>query len=172
MHVIATLASFVCLMQAAPIPPETGKLGFLVGEWTSKERMLRPGQPPVEFTLVGRNEWALGGTHLKIEETLEIPNVGKRYNLIVMTYDVQAKAYRAWWHSGCNPRPMVFTGAFEGDRFILTTETATPPSGATLRIVYAPKSPTEIDAWLEVKVGDKFEVRTEAKYTKKGKVQL
>jgi hypothetical protein len=150
-----------------PISPEITKLGFLVGDWTSKERALRPGQPPVDFTLTGKNEWALGGTHLKIEETLEIPNVGKRYNLIVMTYDAQAKLYRAWWHTAGNPRPMVFTGGFDGSKLVLTSEPAATGAGATLRVTYDPKSATEMDAWLEAKSGDKFEVRTEAKYTKK-----
>lgn len=119
----------------------------------------------MEFTLHGKNDWALGGTALRIEESFELPS-GTVHNFIVMTYDAREKAYLAYWFTNSSPRPMSFKGTFEGENLVLVIDKAPGAIGADLRITYKPQSASVIDATLEIKDGDKYVVRTVAKYVK------
>lgn len=152
--------------QAGPNAEELKKLAFLEGSWTSKEKATRPGGEEVEFTLKGKNDWALGGTMLQIVESFEIPGSGTVHNLILMGYDAQAKAFTAQWYTNANPRPITFRGAFEAGKFVLTSIPTPGTSERIMRVTYNVKSPNEFDAKLEVKVGESFQTRTVAKYTK------
>ncbi len=166
---IAAIAA-ASLGTGLPLQGQDGikRLEFLLGEWTSEEVAYPPGRDPVHFTLQGKNEWTLGETFLRIEESFEIPGAGKRFNLILMSYDAAQKAYVAWWFSNSSPRPFAFSGGFEGAKLVFLSVTDPSRPGPSFRITYDPKSATEMDALLEVKSGEEFVRRTEAKYKKKG----
>jgi hypothetical protein len=150
----------------SPPSPEMERLAWLIGEWSSVERSTAPGRDPVDFTLDGKNEWSLGGAAIRIEETLHLPGGTKSYNLIIIRWDAQAKNYRMSLYVSAAPNAREFTGSIESNNLIFV-HTPEPGKGSPLRITYAPKNATECDALLEVKVGDNWEVRTVAKYTKK-----
>lgn len=102
---------------------------------------------------------------LQIIESFEIPGAGTRHNHILMGYDAREKKYTTYWFTNGSGRPIVFSGDFEGSNLVLT-QSETASNAQVLRIVYRPKNEKEIDAELQVKVGDKFEPRTVAKYVK------
>lgn len=143
------------------------RLSFLLGNWTSEEKVTPPGGQPFTFTLDGKNEWAAGERFLKIEESFKLPNGSTRHNLILMTYDDADKRYVAWWYTSTSPKPIVFGGSFSEGKFVLLSEPDPKLPVARLRITYAPKTESEIDATLEVETQGKFETRTVAKYRKK-----
>ena len=146
------------LLQESPLM----KLSFLLGDWESKETTKGPDGKDLTFTLKGKNRWILDGTTLRIEESFEIPGVGKFENLILMTYDARDKVYRAWWFTNRGAKPVEFSGKFTDANFEL--------AGERLRINYKPTGDGTYDATLEVLREGKWESQTVAKYRRTAKV--
>lgn len=151
------------VLQAAP-NSDVQKLAFLIGDWTSVETAHMPGREPITFELTGKNRWTLGGDYVKIEESFEISG-RKFYNLQLMTFDSSAKAYKMWWFSSGSAKPTEFTGEFQQGKLVFTA--ANPP----YRITYVMNGAEEVNATLEIMNGDKYQLRTEAKYKRKSRKQ-
>lgn len=154
--------AFSAVLQDQPIK----KLEFLVGDWQSKEEATSPDGKKTEFTLDGTNRWIFDGNALKIEESFQVPGVGKFENLILMTYDTRDKTYRAWWYTNRSPKPIEFTGDFVEKNFVLTTVSGSTPK---LRVTYKNIGSDKFDAALEVDRQDKWVTQTVATYTRKKK---
>ncbi len=140
-------------------------LEFLLGHWTSQERVTPPSGEPFEFTLQGENKWILGGAALQIDESFEPAGQPRQYNHIVVLFDARGKNYRMYWFTQNRSQPIDFEGQWQGEKLVFQTLEGSP--GTPLRITYEPKSAGAYDATLEVKVGEEFRVRTLAHYAKK-----
>lgn len=144
---------------------ETKKLEFLLGEWESKETVHPPQGQKIEFTLKGTANWAMENRAIVVDESFEA--MGQKVaNHIVVRYNPASKKYRMWWYSNTAQEPIVFSGAFEGDKKLVFVSLPQAEGFARQphRITYNLIEAGAFDATLEVQYDDKWSLLTEAKY--------
>lgn len=158
---VTALASLCLFVQPqTALKDEMQKLNFLVGDWTSHEKV-SPGATPQEFDLTGNCAPVMGGTHLAIQESFELPKGTVHHNFIILSFDKETAKYRAWWHTNSRPVPIQFTGVFEGLKFVLTSDSP------ALRITYFDITSDAYHAQLEIQADGKWQLRTDAFYKRK-----
>jgi uncharacterized protein DUF1579 len=118
---------------AKPGAAEMERLKFYLGEWDYEETYPKSAFYPNGGKNAGVYTSKLGpGGQSLVNSFHSQGPVGDFEGLLVMTWDVREKAYKAYVFGNDFPGALVETGAFEGDVLVYRSEF--PMEGATLKL--------------------------------------
>ncbi|MCH8275251.1 MAG: DUF1579 family protein [Armatimonadetes bacterium] len=151
-------------------PAELKKIEFLLGEFRVRETYYVPdGSGQVLFSsdaTVSCTE-SLGGRYVSMAYKGRIPGIAGREALTLITYDPEAKKYRAWWFDSASQVVVQLQGAFRDSRLILYSEPMVVPDIGETRISFEKESEDRVIALYEMKMGDRWVKQLEAVFTRK-----
>ncbi|MGI8924286.1 MAG: DUF1579 family protein [Fimbriimonadales bacterium] len=152
-------------------PPEMKKVEWMVGEWTTSFKMYPPGEgmEPMSSTGTSSTKMALGGRYLHTMATFSMGDMGSFEGMQMLSYDPDAKKWKATWFDSMSSAGMEMTGDLVGHTMTLISK-PTPMHGMgdqTFRATATKVSDREMSFLLEMKDGDKWTKMIEGTYTKK-----
>jgi hypothetical protein len=125
------------MMQKPDPAKERAKLSFLVGNFSTKTRILPTARSRKEAVGTGTSvvSWALDSTFLLVNEQSVNPLLGNYKGLGLLGYDVQAKEYVLAMFNNFGDRPQ-YKGNFSGDTLVLISKVEYPGGSFTQKIFW------------------------------------
>ena len=127
MVVLNLFAQDTQIMQKPDPAKERAKLSFLVGNFSTKTRILPTARSHKEAVGTGTSaiSWTLDSTFLLVNEQSINPLLGNYKGLGMLGYDIQTKEYVLAMFNNFGDRPQ-YKGNFSGDTLVLISKVEYP----------------------------------------------
>ncbi len=145
------------------------KLSWMVGEWTSKDKMMGMGGESMESDGSGSSKFVLKGRYLQFNTKMSMGPLGEAEGQLMVTYNELKTRYEATWFDSTSGQAIPFAGTLEGDKLTVTSGGIEYPGMGEMkfRATYAKLSDTQIKMTLEMEIGGSWMTQVESTYTKK-----
>lgn len=145
------------------------KLSWLVGEWTSKDKMMDMTGASVESDGSASSKFVLKGRYVSFNTKMSMGPMGDAEGQLMMTFNELKNRYEATWFDSTSGQAIPFAGSLEGDKLTLTSEAIEYPEIGALRFraTYTKASATQVKMTLDIEMGGQWMTQVESTYTKK-----